>query len=170
MLDALRAIVQEVNAADDLQTALNVIVQRVRAVMGTEVCTVYLRDPGSGRYIFMANEGLNPSFVGKISLGPGEGLVGQVATREEPLNTDDAESHPSFLFLPGIGEERYSSFLGVPIIHQRRVLGVLVVQQVEQRRFDEHEEAFLVTCSAQLAAVIAHAQATGSITQATPSG
>ena len=164
MLDSLRSIVQDVNAADDLQTALDAIVHRVREVMGTEVCTVYLRDPASGRFVFMANEGLNPDFIGKISLAADEGLVGQVATREEPLNTDDAESHPSFLFLPGIGEERYSSFLGVPIIHQRRVLGVLVVQQVEQRRFDEHEEAFLVTCSAQLASLISHAQATGSIT------
>ena len=164
MLDSLRSIVQDVNAADDLQTALDAIVHRVREVMGTEVCTVYLRDPNTGRLVFMANEGLNPDFIGKISLAGDEGLVGQVATREEPLNTDDAESHPSFLFLPGIGEERYSSFLGVPIIHQRRVLGVLVVQQVEQRRFDENEEAFLVTCSAQLASLIAHAQATGSIT------
>jgi phosphotransferase system, enzyme I, PtsP len=163
MLDALRSIVQEVNAAADLQIALNIIVRRVRDVMGTEVCTVYLRDPNSGRYVFMANEGLNPSFVGKISLAADEGLVGQVATREEPLNLEDAESHPSFLFLPGIGEELYRSFLGVPIIHQRRVLGVLVVQQREKRRFDENEEAFLVTCSAQLAGVIAHAQATGSI-------
>lgn len=164
ILDSLRKITQEVNAAPDLQTALNVIVRRVREAMGTEVCTVYLRDPDTGRYIFMANEGLNPDLIGKVSLGADEGLVGQVATREEPLNTDDAESQPNFFFLPGIGEERYSSFLGVPIIHQRRVLGVLVVQQVEQRRFDEHEEAFLVTCSAQLAGVIAHAQATGSLT------
>jgi phosphotransferase system, enzyme I, PtsP len=163
MLDALRSIVQEVNAAADLQIALNIIVRRVRDVMGTEVCTVYLRDPNSGRYVFMANEGLNPSFVGKISLAADEGLVGQVATREEPLNLEHAEAHPSFLFLPGIGEELYRSFLGVPIIHQRRVLGVLVVQQIEKRRFDENEEAFLVTCSAQLAGVIAHAQATGSI-------
>src|SRR5690606_11022737 len=122
MLDALRIIVQEVNGAKDLQSTLNVIVQRVREVMGTEVCTVYLRDPDSGRYFFMANEGLNSDFIGKISLGKDEGLVGQVATREEPLNLHDAESHPSFLFLPGIGEERYSAFLGVPIIHQRKVL------------------------------------------------
>ena len=43
------------------------------------------------------------------------------------------------------------------------ILGVLVVQQKEQRRFDEHEEAFLVTMSAQLAGVIAHAEATGSL-------
>ncbi|MDO2147756.1 hypothetical protein Q2435_25050, partial [Escherichia coli] len=43
------------------------------------------------------------------------------------------------------------------------VMGVLVVQQKERRQFDEGEEAFLVTMSAQLAGVIAHAEATGSI-------
>ena len=42
-------------------------------------------------------------------------------------------------------------------------LGVLIVQQHEPRRFDESEEAFLVTLAAQLAAIIAHAEATGSI-------
>jgi phosphotransferase system enzyme I (PtsP) len=42
-------------------------------------------------------------------------------------------------------------------------MGVLVVQQKERRQFDEGEEAFLVTMSAQLAGVIAHAEATGTI-------
>ncbi|MFG1488012.1 phosphoenolpyruvate--protein phosphotransferase, partial [Oceanospirillum sp. HFRX-1_2] len=51
---------------------------------------------------------------------------------------------------------------GVPIIHQRRILGVIVVQQQEKRRFDEGEEAFLVTVSAQLAGLLAHSLATGS--------
>src|SRR5690606_40781888 len=50
-----------------------------------------------------------------------------------------------------------------PIIHHRKVLGVLVVQQQARRRFDESEEAFLVTVSAQLAGVIAHADATGQL-------
>ena len=43
-----------------------------------------------------------------------------------------AAENPKFLFMPGIGEERYSAFLGVPIIHQRDVLGVLVVQQAQR--------------------------------------
>ena len=47
-------------------------------------------------------------------------------------------------------------------MHQGRVLGVLVVQQRDPRRFDESEEAFLVTLSAQLATVVAHAEAIGS--------
>lgn len=163
MLESLRSIVQEVNAADDLQSVLDITVSRVMRAMGTEVCSIYLRENTNNRFVFMATEGLNRNFVGKISMAADEGLVGQVAAREEPINLDQAESHPRFLYMPGIGEEPYSSFLGVPIIHQRQVLGVLIVQQTERRRYDGDDEAFLVTISAQLAGVIAHAQATGSI-------
>ncbi|MEP5765742.1 MAG: phosphoenolpyruvate--protein phosphotransferase [Halieaceae bacterium] len=163
MLEMLRAIVQEVNTAEDLAQALDIIVRRVRDAMGTEVCTVYMRDPATDRFVFQATEGLNKAEIGSASLSADEGLVGQVARREEPMNLEDATSHPNFQLIPGIGEEPFSAFLGVPIIHHREVLGVLVVQQAEQRRFDESEEAFLVTMSAQLAGVIAHAQVTGAI-------
>ncbi|KEI69959.1 phosphoenolpyruvate--protein phosphotransferase [Endozoicomonas elysicola] len=169
MLNTLRNIVQEVSSASDLQTALQIIVQRVRGAMKTEVCSVYLYDTESASYTLMASEGLNPSAVGQVTLSHSEGLVGQVGLREEPINLEDAASHPKFHYIRETGEERFTSFLGVPIIHHRNTLGVLIVQQVEQRRFDEHEEAFLVTMSAQLAGVIAHAQATGSINSvATP--
>lgn len=163
MLDMLRAIVQEVNTAEDLGDALDIIVRRVRDAIGTEVCTVYMRDVATDRFVFQATEGLNEEQLGEVSLAAGEGLVGLVAEREEPLNLEEAPSHPSFRLLPGIGEEPFSAFLGVPIIHHREVLGVLVVQQKERRKFDESEEAFLVTMSAQLAGVIAHARVTGSI-------
>ncbi|WXL25426.1 phosphoenolpyruvate--protein phosphotransferase [Ectopseudomonas mendocina] len=163
MLNTLRKIVQEVNAAKDLKTALGIIVQRVRAAMGTQVCSVYLLDPESQRFVLMATEGLNKRAIGKVSMAPNEGLVGLVGTREEPLNLEHASEHPRYRYFAETGEERYASFLGAPIIHHRRVMGVLVVQQKERRQFDEGEEAFLVTMSAQLAGVIAHAEATGSI-------
>jgi phosphotransferase system enzyme I (PtsP) len=165
MLNALRKVVQEVNAAASLEEALWLIVQRVRAEMSTQVCSIYLLDTASQRYILMATEGLNRESVGKVSLGLDEGLIGLVAKREEPINLDDAESHPQYRYFPETGEERFRSFLGTPIIHLGKVLGVLVVQQVEERRFDESEESFLVTLAAQLAAVIAHAEATGSLNQ-----
>lgn len=162
MLNSLRSIVLEVNAARDMKTALAIIVTRVKQVMATQVCSVYLRDT-KGDYVLMATDGLNADAVGKVRLAAGEGLVGRVVVREEPINLEHAEAHPSYQYFPETGEERYRSFLGVPIIHHRKVLGVLVVQQVEQRRFDEGEEAFLVTMSAQLAGVIAHAEATGGV-------
>ena len=163
MLDILRNIVLKVNAAESLDEVLSIIVSRVRIAMGTEVCSVYIRDRHGERYRFRATEGLNTDQVGKASLARGEGLVGLVAEREEPLNLEDAQSHPNFQLLSDIGEEPFHSFLGVPIIHQRDVLGVLVVQQAQRRRFDESEEAFLVTMSAQLAGVIAHAVVTGAV-------
>lgn len=162
MLNSLRSIVQEVNTARDLDTALAVIVTRVRAAMNTQVCSIYLRDD-QGLCVLMATEGLNRQAIGTVRLALNDGLVGMVASREEPINLDQADTHPKFQYFPETGEERYSAFLGVPIIHHRKVLGVLVVQQVDRRRFDEGEEAFLVTMSAQLAGVIAHAEATGAL-------
>ncbi len=164
ILQSLSNIVQRVNAATGLQSALNIIVSDVKRVMGTEVCTVYMAENNENkerRLVFRATEGLNQSELGKLGLDFGQGLVGQVALREEPINTSNAQEHPNFQYLEDIGEELYNSFLGVPIVHQRLVLGVLVVQQTDPRKFDESEEAFLLTMAAQLASVIAHAQALG---------
>lgn len=163
MLSVLRKIVQEVSTAPDLESVLDLIVRRIQRAMRTEVCSIFLLDPTRQRYVLRATQGLNQEAVGRVSLSMTEGIVGQVGQRAEPINLEDAFTHPAFHYLQSTGEERYHAFLGVPIIHHRSVLGVLVVQQHDLRRFDESEEAFLVTVSAQLAGVIAHAEATGSI-------
>ncbi|ASK36611.1 phosphoenolpyruvate--protein phosphotransferase [Alloalcanivorax mobilis] len=161
MLDTLRRIVQEVNNAPDIRSALDFMALRVRDAMGTEVCSIYLRDNTAERYVLMASEGLKREAVGHVSLGFSEGLVGQVGQREEPINLEDAFAHPKFHYLAETGEDPFHAFLGVPVMHHGEVLGVLVVQQRDARRFDQSEEAFLVTISAQLSAVIAHAHASG---------
>lgn len=163
MLEMLRRIVQEVNAANDLALALDIIVRRVRQSMKTQVCSVYLLDEVTHRYVLMASEGLKPESVGVVSLAPTEGVVGRVVGRAEPINLEDASIHPAYHYVMETGEEQFHAFLGVPIIHQRKVLGVLVVQDSSKRRFDRNEEAFMVTMSAQLAGVIAHAEITGTI-------
>ncbi len=163
MLDVLRRIIQEVNGARNLDAALSTMVRRIRKAMRTDVCSFYLFDPEINRLVLMETIGLRAQAVGQVTLSRNEGLVGLVASREEPLNLEDAQSHPYFRYFESTGEERYSSFLGVPIIHQRRMLGVLVVQQSAKRRFDEEDEAFLVTMAAQLGGVLAHSLATGNL-------
>ena len=163
MLDVLRRIVQEVDSAPTFQAALDVLVALVREATGTEVCSVYLLDDRTERLVLMANQGFNPEAIGNVSLAVGEGLVGLCAEREEPINLQDAASHPSYIYFPETGEERYNAFLGVPIMHRRKVLGVLVVQQRENRRFEESEVALLVTLSAQLSGVVAHAKVLGQL-------
>jgi phosphotransferase system enzyme I (PtsP) len=163
MLDTLRRIIQEVNAAPDLDRALDIIVQRVRESVAVDVASVYLVDAIKQQYVLSATEGLRKNAIGNVRFNLDEGLVGVVGRREEPVNLEDAPLHPHYRFISETGEEPYHGFLGVPIIQHGKVLGVLVVRQRKTRKFAEEEEAFLVTLAAQLAGAITHAGASGQI-------
>ncbi|CCN48020.1 Phosphoenolpyruvate-protein phosphotransferase ptsP [Vibrio nigripulchritudo MADA3029] len=160
MLTQLRDIVEQVSRVEHIHEALDVLVNETCHAMQTECCTVYFANDELSRLELMATKGLK--FEGdEIHIGYHEGLVGLVRRTAEPLNLAEVSTHPSFKFFPQLGEGIYHSFLGAPIIHRKQVLGVLVIQQKSPRLFSEMEESFLVTLSAQLAVIIAHAQAQG---------
>ena len=98
MLDILRRLVQAVTDAATLDEALTIIVTRIKGTMQTGVCSVYLLDESTDRWLLMATDGLNPSSVRVASLAKTEGLVGTVGSRGELVNLDDAPNHPAFRF------------------------------------------------------------------------
>lgn len=160
MLSQLREIVEKVSRVDDVHLALDILVKETCAALCTECCTIYLANEEMQRLELMATQGL--TFEGdSIHINFNEGLVGLVKRSAEPLNLAEASTHPDFKFFPQLGEQVYHSFLGTPIIHRKQVLGVLVIQQKTPRLFSEMEESFLVTLSAQIAILIAHAQNLG---------
>jgi phosphotransferase system enzyme I (PtsP) len=161
MLNTWRRIVQEVNAAQNLREVLDIATRRTREAIGAEACSIFLVDEERGEYVLMATEGLNKAFINKARLKFGEGLIGLVGERGEPINLEDAPLHSRFRCYPHIGEEHYHAFLGVPLIYYRQLLGVLFVQQREPRKFDDSEESFLLALSMQLATAIAHVPTTG---------
>lgn len=163
MLESLRRIIHEVNGAPNLGEALKIIVERAREAIDANVCSVYLTDFDTQSHILRATVGLNEDAVGKVKLPLHRGLVGLVAERAEPVNVDEAASHPRYLFITETGETHYHGFLGVPIIHNRKVLGVLVARQKEPRKFDDEEVTFLFTLAAQLAGAIIHAESSGEL-------
>lgn len=160
MLDTLRRIVQDVSTATDLNEALNVIVKGVHDALKVDVCSVYQALPDQSELLLRATVGLNPDCVNHTRLSYAEGLVGLVAERAEPVNLDDASSHPRYKYIPETGEEVYHAFLGVPVIHQRKLQGVLVVQDRNNEHFTEKDLTLLVTLAAQVAGAISHANAT----------
>ena len=170
MLDILRRIIQEVNSAPDLKQALDIIVARVCDAVGVDVSTVYLVDSERRQFMLGATQGLRQDAVGNVTVPLDKGLIGMVYEREEPVNIEDAPSHPRYYFISETGETPYHGFLGVPIIRHGKVLGVLVVRQRQVRKFDEDEEAFLVTLAAQLAGAITHAGAIGDISNVLGTG
>tara|TARA_R110000744_G_scaffold99790_3_gene192510 strand:- start:13867 stop:16146 length:2280 start_codon:yes stop_codon:yes gene_type:complete len=163
MLTILRRIVLEFSQATELDQALLRLVSQVKSALSTQCCSVYLADHQKQHFILMASNGLAENAFGRTSVGFTEGLVGLVGQREEPINIANAKLHPDFIHAPEVEEEKFKAFLGTPIIHQRKVLGILTVQQEQARVFNEDEEAFLVTLSAQLATVLASVEAQGMI-------
>ncbi|MGP9110548.1 phosphoenolpyruvate--protein phosphotransferase [Yersinia pestis] len=158
MLMRLREVVEKVAMATGLTEALELLVNETCLAMDTEVCSIYLADNDRRCYYLMATRGLKKPRGRTITLAFDEGIVGLVGRLAEPINLADAQSHPSFKYVPQVKEERYRAFLGVPIIYRRQLLGVLVVQQREHRQFDESEESFMVTLATQLAGILSQSQ------------
>ncbi|MEC5318438.1 phosphoenolpyruvate--protein phosphotransferase [Brenneria populi subsp. brevivirga] len=158
MLTRLREIVEKVAAAARLSDALEILVNETCQAMDTEVCSIYLADHDHQCYYLMATRGLKKPRGRAVTLAFGQGVVGLVGQRAEPINLADARAHPSFKYIPAVREQHFRSFLGVPVIHRRQLLGVLVVQQREHRQFDKNEESFMVTLATQMAAILSLSQ------------
>ena len=163
MLDALRQIVQDMDATPGFGATLDLLVARVSLILDAEVSSIYLRNRQTGRFELAANEGFANDHAGRVSLAADEGLVGLVAQRAEPVNLDEAPRHPRYAKVAALDERPFAAFLGVPIVDVREVIGVFVIQDRQRRRYDEDEVAFLVTLAAQIAGLVSHAQTMGGI-------
>ncbi|MDH3218123.1 MAG: phosphoenolpyruvate--protein phosphotransferase [Gammaproteobacteria bacterium] len=161
MIHRLQRIVQEVNRAPDIDSALVLITESLTVDLNADACTIFLAkkdDPDV--MVLQACNGLNPDIIGKVELRKGEGLIGTIAARAEVFNLVDAPSHKTFLPVPESGETNFPVLLGVPVIAHRDVLGVISVQRAKNA-FNEDEEAFLTTLAAQLATSIERAESQG---------
>lgn len=160
MLTQLRRIVESVANAATLTDALNDVVRLVCEAIHVDCCSVYLSDAHTKTHQLVATQGLNRPKIA-IRLSFGEGLVGLVGLRSEPIRVEDAPNHPNFKAFPQLKEQAFRAFLGTPIIHQGQVLGIFVLQQKQTRQFTDLEESFAVTLAAQLASKLAHTKAQG---------
>ena len=164
MIHRLHRIVQEVNRAPDIDTALVLITESLTRDLTADACTIFLaRKDDPEVMVLQACSGLNPAIVGRVELRMGQGVIGTIAARAEAMNLTNAPEHKKFLLVPDSGEVEFPILLGVPIIAHRDVLGVISVQRAENA-FNEDEEAYLTTLAAQLATSIERAESLGKLT------
>jgi phosphotransferase system enzyme I (PtsP) len=156
----LRQIREAMAGGGTAQARLDQVVRTIAFSMVAEVCSLYLRR-ASGEMELFATEGLNPAAVHATRMAPGEGLVGEVVRRAQPLNLSDAQNHPAFSYRPETGEDPYNSFLGVPLLRGGRTVGVLVVQNRAARVYDEEEVEDLQIVAMVLAETVAGGELLG---------
>ena len=142
-LKVLQRIILEAGSAHTVEQQIASLVDRVREAMGVDVCSLYQVQEDEHLYL-VANAGLAPDAVGRITLPIGSGLAGNVARTQLPLNLSNAAEHADFVHFPDVGEDAMRAYLAVPIIYLGRVIGIIVVQDRDERTFSPTEESFLI--------------------------
>jgi phosphotransferase system enzyme I (PtsP) len=155
LLEEIGAIITH---SSDQRASAQSIVEATATYLSMEVCSVYVYDPTKKVLNLWATTGLDPSSVGRVSMGVDEGLTGIVIQKMQPVMAIDAMAHPRYKYFPETGEERYHSFLGVPIVDQRQPLGVLIMQTSRRRRFTREEVRLLKAIAVPVAGILAQTQ------------
>lgn len=174
LLAAVRACVQRIAVAGDLQALFDVTLEAVAAEFGIQHALILLADPAGQRLYTVASRGYADSGVGsEIPLG--RGLVGVAARERTPIRVGHAQAEYAYgramreaalreglaleteIPLPGLADSR--SQLAVPIEAFGRLVGVLFADSAEDLRFGYDDEDALVSVAASLGTAIHFLQA-----------
>ncbi len=140
--------------AQILEATVGIVAEQLRA----DVCSIYLLDLFSGRLRLVASRGFKEGALGRVSLGPDEGITGTVVSTMSSIASEDAKEHPSYRYFPATGEEEFSAYLGAPLSVGRRPVGAIVLRNRERRSYTEYQKKTLQTVAAQLVGVIENAR------------
>ncbi len=150
--EILRRLHEVMAAKTGAEAKMGQVVRIVADELSSEVASIYLLR--EGMLELYATQGLSQAAVHVTRLSMGQGLVGVIAAKREPLNLAEARAHPDFAYRPETGEDNYHSFAGVPIVRRESAIGVLAVQHREPREYDEIEIETLQTVAMVLSELI----------------
>ena len=138
----------------DAPSLVRLVITETTEAMGVDVCSVYLRAPGTDDLVLTATNGLSQTGVGRVRLRVGEGVTGWAALERRPITVADVRGEARFRWLPGVDQARFVSMCSVPIISADRLVGVLNVQTDVHRDFDAGAVDLLSAIAAQVAGVL----------------
>ena len=155
---SLQQIIAKLKEVNNLPDAAVEVVEWVTQAIHVDACAIYVHENNKQNFRMLASAGMT-SVPNSLQSLDNNNLVSLVASRAEPLNLEDATTHPRYSSLTHETSNTLHSFLGVPIIERRQAFAVIVAQRKIRQRFSEHEEALLVTLAIHLATLFTYALA-----------
>jgi PAS domain S-box-containing protein len=155
-IEALRAIEQAVTSSLDLQSILQVLLQKIELFLPiAAVTTVRLLNRGTGRFEFLACRGVDEK---EWNAGRKGVKARKIVETRAPLQVLNVVTDP-LTFTQGVFlKYGLVSYLGVPLIVRDEVLGVLGLYTKQEHVFTREEIEFLTTLASQAAVAIRNAQ------------
>jgi len=154
-IKALTDISSAITSEQYLEDILKLIVMVTAKVTGFEICSLWLIDESKTpkKIRLKATQAIEPEYVKDRSLGRVEGVVGFVATHNQPLVINDVLKEPRFKEKEMAKKLGLVSMLSVPLrAKNENVIGVLNCFTDKPHEFS-NTEINLVTAVANQAAV-----------------
>ncbi|HSN97732.1 MAG TPA: GAF domain-containing protein [Candidatus Nanopelagicales bacterium] len=130
--------------------------QRIAAILGADVASLYLLEGDGDELVMRGNVGFPREARGTVRLGPGQGITWRAIERLRPISVVHAPDHARYRGFPELNEERFPVFLAAPILGNGRPLGAIVVQRAGSEAFRRRDVELLTALTAPIAAGIRH--------------
>jgi len=159
---ALVEVAAAIGSTLDVQSVLDIIVDRCRALLGAGAAGVFRFDRESAALVYDRGIGLSPDFIEHLRVSPGEGTTGRSYLEQCPVWTSDILTDGQ-LRLGGrqrslIEREGYRAVLSVPILIKGHPYGVLAVYWWGARRPEPTQVSLLVALASQTSIALENAR------------
>ena len=135
------------------QDRMDIIMRLISEYMVTDVCSLYICRSDNSLELY-ATHGLNKDAVHRTTLRIGEGVIGHIAAKKDPIRLTNAPAHEIFSYKPETNEDIFKAMAGVPILRDGEIIGVLAVQNIMQRDYSDDEIDLLETVSVFLSEML----------------
>jgi signal transduction histidine kinase len=152
----LQSVTDAALAHLELDGLLAELLQRIRAILDVDTCTILLLDDQTDELVARAAIGIEEEVVRGVRIPLGRGFAGRVAGERRPIFLPDVD-HADVLN-PLLREKGVKSLLGVPLLVEGQPIGVLHVGSLAAREFTQEEMDLLQLVADRAALAIEHAK------------
>jgi len=156
-IKAIMNISQAITSDLYLEDILKLIVMVTAKVTGFDICSLWLIDESESpkKIRLKATQTIEPDYLKDRSLSMGEGVVGFVATHNQPLIIEDVLKESRFKEKEMAGKLDLVSMASVPLqVKEGKVIGVLNCFTTEPHEFSGPEVNLITTVANQAAVAI----------------
>lgn len=140
----------------EVDRVLDLITQKIPAVVGVDAATIRLLDPTGRKLILLAAHGLSQEYLDRGPVDAEKSVMKALAG--SPVSVYDAASDPRINYSKSARQEGVKSILVAPIPIRGNISGVLRLLTRKYRHFDEKEIEFVTALAEQCGIAIENAR------------
>ena len=137
-----------------LEDILKLIVNLTASVMKAKICSLWILERDTQELRIRATQAMSQDYLKERSLKVGEGIVGMVARKKEPIIIPNVLKDSRYKEKTLAKKEKLVSMLSVPMIEKNEVIGVINVYTVKSHKFTKSDINLLITVANQAAVAI----------------